>query len=1801
MVNQLLLFSKQNMLFSIPSLLSKCTLFSAYMLLSTHMLLSTMMLFSSSPIQEESSLLSDPPFGTCSLFSTNETLVDPFGEAVSHLELLSSISTMCTFGLVSLLAVFWLPALFSELLTKSSIKASAETNHPPQDCLPVSPPSYRSTRSAGLYALRAKFNPFSRSYLNFDHKRSIDRAHRRNVDLFVTISLFLLWLPISALLLCLFPYLTETLLIAVAIHLLSRMAHRANNNNRGGGGYGPPRSGIWLRINQHKLIAGYGRATPYGYTARTFSFSGGGNNGLGHNGNAPQAKKPKSGSLEGSLCTSPVVCPVVGCETRCSAIKALIAHLNTHQSDSCLSGIARQTPNGYSCEFANCRKTFYTRTALMIHLAVHAQKAAEVAKPKTAVSRKRPPNSSSSKCALGAELLRTSGMEAWLFDTTISAISTNLLEGNDLLAYICPTYWVSFYRKQMMPPRMLYGTSDWKIALVPVFGNSPHHWSLAVLDREQCMCIFYDSFHRTASPDTIAGLNHIWSCLLPDEILPTVLAGNHSAIDRQADCFSCGIYVCRIIELLSKNPTNYNLIAIRATELPIIRESYAKMLGLIEAPKQPVKPKRRRTVNSTGKPAKPTVAPKAPLPTVEATDLYPNEASNPTVDQINQWHKTDRQWSDFETICANFLVAKQQPVVAAAPAASTCEKGTQTMRCKPRVELVKTHEYDRSEASTIQKLYRKCRKAAISRILGDQSSRCRISIESVRDHFAKIMSPADIDEQAMLRNAPRCEQIDEQCAMQLCAPISAKEVLSTLGRMSNTAPGSDQLQYRDLRKLDPSGVTLAAIYSTCLSQARIPSAWKNSSTVLLYKKGEPNDITNWRPISIMLTVYKLYTSILSRRLSKSISDRKLLDSPDLITSHEQLGFEQTEGCTEHIFELQSCLSHARQSGSNLFVCFLDLSNAFGSVPHSLIQLMLQRIGFGTRFCDIVDDMYRDATMTVKSNGLESSPIPICAGVKQGDPLSPTLFCVALEYIIRNLKKKLPGSGYQWCPGHSTFLLAYADDLALVCKSADELSKSLAELSRLADICGLSFKPAKCATLSVCGGQAIDRQFEIQRTKMPALNKGQFYLYLGAPIGLGISTAAVFSNLFTKARNDLQLISGSALAAFQKLDAIKTFIVPRFYYHFAHSRPLRGDLDSFDVLLQKSARTTLGLPHFSVKDYLHLPSSLGGVGLLPLTALEAIICLSHSFRLLTSKRAITRRLAIAALKREVATVVRRVPTDVDVENFLNCRLPMKGDNSRINCSQFLRMVKATDYLKNIQPQFSFKDDSLCLTVSGTVTIAQSNRNAVQRHLRHALGLVIQRQLLEHPIQGHAFPLILKDKANYQFIRDAKHISFGAFRFIHKARLQLLPLNMNSHKGTKQCRNCGYAFESLSHVLNHCFKRNSKRITDRHNSVQQLLIDTVKKHAKVPLQISTNRVCTFTGERLIPDVMIRSPSEKKIFIIDITCPSETSIDTFDKARLTKIQKYKGIHDHYTKLGYTVVLDAFIVGSLGSYDPLNNDLLRELGLPHRASRTMIRKMVGSVIEQSKDIYWAHILGDKFEKPSLRGGYTSSSDPRTSRLILLGDEGLLPLLPSFEQTVHLAQARIVKHLTFEKVPVELEALDYSPRCRLLVATLGFCEIYRGKSGADLTRNVKRGVEALLRATHNVIDNVLIIVPPTSLSFAQDSNRVSAALELKSAVDEAITEVQGEITSDQNARIDPDQVDPPKSAFRHDYDERVACECVTLCDVFARSGLLEHYLADNSRLNTSASVYLLFLLCEYWATKYPGVTLDMLKNAKFG
>ncbi|XP_072145537.1 uncharacterized protein [Dermacentor andersoni] len=241
--------------------------------------------------------------------------------------------------------------------------------------------------------------------------------------------------------------------------------------------------------------------------------------------------------------------------------------------------------------------------------------------------------------------------------------------------------------------------------------------------------------------------------------------------------------------------------------------------------------------------------------------------------------------------------------------------------------------------------------------------------------------------------------------------------------------------------------------------------------------------------------------------------------------------------------------------------------------------------------------------------------------------------------------------------------------------------------------------------------------------------------------------------------------------------------------------------------------------------------------------------------------------------------------------------------------------------------------------------------VIRTLRAIPSAARDNALHDKPYQGKVMQCVAADPTSSHFMHTGSFTQFADWRFIHRARLNLLPLNGASPWLTdrdERCRVCGYDKESLPHVLCHCMTR-SAMYTARHNNIVLRIRTANRNRFDIAYE---NRPVGNTNLR--PDIVLVRGEEA--IILDVCCPFDNRLEAFAAARATKITKYEPVRLYLAQRYQRVTVDAIDIGALGSWDPNNDSVMRRLC--SRSYLRLFKKLaVSDVITASRTIYHKHV----------------------------------------------------------------------------------------------------------------------------------------------------------------------------------------------------------------------------------------------------
>jgi len=306
----------------------------------------------------------------------------------------------------------------------------------------------------------------------------------------------------------------------------------------------------------------------------------------------------------------------------------------------------------------------------------------------------------------------------------------------------------------------------------------------------------------------------------------------------------------------------------------------------------------------------------------------------------------------------------------------------------------------------------------------------------------------------MFFNSASMKQLDETESLMCNIPITKSELKDTLLTFkTGKTPGNDGLPCEFYKMfwddiIDP----LFECYETAIELGELSSSQKQAVVTLIEKTGKDRAyIKNWRPISLLNFDYKL--------LSKSISIRIQNFLPSLIHKN-QTGFIKGRYIGDSIRVLQDIMLYTVAKNIGGLLLFVDFEKAFDSIEWRFLWKTLNAYNFGDYIIKIIKVLYCKPESCIMNQGLSTHYFDLQRGVRQGDPLSPYLFILALELLAVNIRDRFDIKGIR-IGSEEIKLTQYADDMTLIMQDKQSAQKAITVLQEFKKDTGLKINLEKC--------------------------------------------------------------------------------------------------------------------------------------------------------------------------------------------------------------------------------------------------------------------------------------------------------------------------------------------------------------------------------------------------------------------------------------------------------------------------------------------------------------------------------------------------------------------------------------------------------------------------------------------------------------------------------------------------------------------------------------------------------------------
>ena len=276
---------------------------------------------------------------------------------------------------------------------------------------------------------------------------------------------------------------------------------------------------------------------------------------------------------------------------------------------------------------------------------------------------------------------------------------------------------------------------------------------------------------------------------------------------------------------------------------------------------------------------------------------------------------------------------------------------------------------------------------------------------------------------------------------------------------------------------------------TCYSQSATrsgsqgigPHQWTQSLVITLPKKGNLQQCQNYRTISLICHPSKVMLKILLNHLKPQA---------ETIIAEEQAGFRAGRSTTEQILNLRIICERYLQHQQDLYHVFIDFKKAFDRVWHAALWATMRLYNINANLIRVIKQLYDKATSAVYYNGSTGDWFRTTVGVRQGCPLSPTLFNIFLERIMTDALQEHEGTVS--IGGRTVTNLRFADDIDGLAGREEELKSLVERLDKTSKAYGMEISAQK--TKLMTNAKGINAEIKIGEVKLETVKS---FKYLGA--------------------------------------------------------------------------------------------------------------------------------------------------------------------------------------------------------------------------------------------------------------------------------------------------------------------------------------------------------------------------------------------------------------------------------------------------------------------------------------------------------------------------------------------------------------------------------------------------------------------------------------------------------------------------------------------------------------------------------
>ena len=740
----------------------------------------------------------------------------------------------------------------------------------------------------------------------------------------------------------------------------------------------------------------------------------------------------------------------------------------------------------------------------------------------------------------------------------------------------------------------------------------------------------------------------------------------------------------------------------------------------------------------------------------------------------------------------------------------------------------------------------------------------------------------------------------------------------------------------------------------------VSRAWREAEGVFIPKEDGAKEVGKFRTISLLNVEGKLFFALKAKRLVNYALANKFID-----TSIQKGGIPEVSGCLEHTALLSQLIREAKAGKGNLVVTWLDIANAYGSMPHSLILIALERIHVPERVIQLVKSYYADVKIRFSAKKFTTEWQKVEKGIITGCTISVILFAIAMTMLVMSVRKETKGPKTATGQEQKNTRL-FMDDIATTTGNLVQTKYLLDKLMAKFQWADLSIKPEKCRSLVIIKGEVSKKTPEIDGTPITSITEKQVK-YLGKAYDKSLGDREQVEEVIKEVKSSLRKIERCRVPGRYKAWILQHMMLPK----------LMWPLTIYNVPLSKVGQIQRLLTA-KLKKWLGLPRSLSEACLYSKTSK-----LQLPYSELTEEFIAAKTRLLVTLQGTEDQCVRLAGINIDGGKKADTQATITEAEERLRTQEITGIPNKGREGIGMKPRKYFskegKKEKRRMVVNTAREMEEEKRVVRMAGLRKQ-GAPMNWEVPERKISSMEVVGMQENRLGY----------------LVKSVYDLLPTPENRSRwfGTEErCQLCG-GVGTMAHILCGCpTALGQGRYRWRHDQVLREIAHHVEEKRKESNNSPATRTpyiafvkagekktgSTETGARsyldgqtdwrlqvdldkrlkvpeeiaptdLRPDLILISDSGKKMGVMELTVPNEDRVEVSNEI---KRSKYAVLQVEGKKRGWSVQVWAVEVGCRGFPAGSLPTFFKDLGITGGKRRRAIRK-VGEAAERASRWIW-------------------------------------------------------------------------------------------------------------------------------------------------------------------------------------------------------------------------------------------------------